>query len=349
MKKVSQNEEIDLIAIFLEVWKRKFVVVRITGVCILIGLIIALTSPEEYRSSSTLIPEITGESSLGGSLGGLASLAGVNLGGMSANEGMNPGLYRKVAQSTSFLTHLMKQEFYFQRIGSKISLYEYAIEYQRTSLVAKVMAAPRAILSWFKPESKRQSIPDYSVILLTAEEEAVVEDLMSRILVTMDWDLFIVTIDVEMQDAFVAAQVVEFTRDYITQYVTDYSVSKSQSQLEFVESQFQIRKEEFEDIQNELAIFRDENQFASTAKARSQEERLNSKYSLALTVYNQLAQQVETIKLQINENTPVFTVLDPARVPLKKSKPRRILILFISGILGIFFGVGVVLVQQLKV
>ena len=74
----------------------------------------------------------------------------------------------------------------------------------------------------------------------------------------MDWDLNVVTVEAEMQDARVAAEVAEYTQDYITEYVKAYSVAKGMEQLKFVEQQFQVKKEDFEIIQMKLARFRDQ-------------------------------------------------------------------------------------------
>ena len=67
-------------------------------------------------------------------------------------------------------------------------------------------------------------------------------------------------------------------------------------------------------------------------------ERLESEYQLAFSVYSELAKQVETQKIQVKENTPVFAVLQDAVVPLEKSNTSKIMILFIWSFLGLILG-----------
>ncbi|MDZ7808047.1 MAG: hypothetical protein U5K71_13160 [Gracilimonas sp.] len=60
-----------------------------------------------------------------------------------------------------------------------------------------------------------------------------------------------------------------------------------------------------------LADFRDSNQGALTNRARTQEQQLQSEYDLAFNLYNGLTQEYEQAKLRVQEETPVFKVLQP--------------------------------------
>ena len=142
-----------------------------------------------------------------------------------------------------------------------------------------------------------------------------------------------------MQDPMVAAQITTFTKDYITNYVTKYSLSKSNDQLDFINEQYLEKKAAFNRAQLALASFRDNNINVTTAKARTEEERLQSEYNLAFNIYNQIAQQRESIKMQLNDNKPVFTVLEPVKIPNRKSKPNTLITLLMTTFLGVFISV----------
>jgi uncharacterized protein involved in exopolysaccharide biosynthesis len=152
-----------------------------------------------------------------------------------------------------------------------------------------------------------------------------------------------------MQDPLVSAQIAQFTQKYITQYATTYSISKSKEQLSFIELQCNERRVEFEQTQLNLAQFRDRNRNINTSQAKSEEERLQSEYNLAFNVYNQLAQQRETIRLKVNENTPIFTVLEPARIPVEESKPKKLIILIAFFFGSIFLGIFIILGKNILV
>lgn len=349
---IVKDDEIDLVELVRVFWSKRKFLIKLTSVFFLSGVLIAFTTPNSYRTSCTLIPEaMNSQSPISGSLGGLASLAGIDLGGVTGEGAtINPGLYRSIAQSTPFLYDLMYQEFYFNDLNSRITLYDYYFDHYKLSIFQRILLSPVHLISFFKSSEeglKSVSKEDSPIVSLTKDEKIIGENLAGAILVTMDWELNVVTIEVEMQDPVVAAEVAEFTRKYITNYVIDYSLTKSNKQLEFVEKQYISSQKDFELVQLMLANFRDRNKNINTAKAQSELEKLQSEYNLAFNIYNQLAQQREQIKLQRNENTPVFTVLEPVKIPVEKSSPKRVLILVLFTFVGIITSVGLVTVKSI--
>ena len=97
----NQNEEIDLIELIKKVWNAKWFVLKTTLVCLLIGVFVAIFSKKQYTATTMVIPQ-TSSGSVLGSLGGLAAMAGINLGGAKDGEVIVPKLYPKIAQSIPF-------------------------------------------------------------------------------------------------------------------------------------------------------------------------------------------------------------------------------------------------------
>lgn len=326
--------------------KKRLLLIYIT-ITMLFGLLIAFTTPKEYKVVAKFIHESPGTSKGLSNLSGLASLAGVSISGSQDERGINPGLYMQVAKTTPFLLQLMSQEFYFTELGKEISLYDYELNYKETSLLDGIVSIPMRIIGIFKSGVKKDLITDKEfnngIWIVSKDQEKVASNLREEITVSMDWELNIVSIEVEIQDPRVAAEVASFTSNYIKEFVRNYAISKSKKQLEFAINEFESKKLNFEKAQRELAQFRDRNQNMSTARASSQEELFQSKYDIAFNVYNQLAQQVENIKIQMNEVLPVFTILEPIKVPSVESTPNKKLIVIAFSFLGFMIGVGVVL------
>jgi len=341
----SKQGEIDLIELVKLVWASKRYVAGVAGIFLVLGTFIAFTSPKEYVTSTTLIPESMGaEGLLSGSLGNLASLAGVNIGDAQGTQSINPALYKSIAGSTPFLLGLMSQKFYFENLQKELTLYSYINEYKESSMLFTIVGFPFRLLGLLKSDVEGTKIAKANKLLsLTKDELKVLKELKGRVSVNMDWDLNVVTIEAEMQDPIVAAEIAQYTQTYITEYVKSYMVAKGMEQLSFIENQLEISKNDFENIQMKFATFRDANKYVNTAKAKSEEERLQSEYNIAFNVYNQLAQQRETIKFQINVNTPVFTVLEPVSIPVEKSSPKRGLIMVGFTFIGILVGVTIIL------
>jgi uncharacterized protein involved in exopolysaccharide biosynthesis len=75
-------------------------------------------------------------------------------------------------------------------------------------------------------------------------------------------------------------------------------------------------------------------------------ERLESEYQISFAVFTELAKQLENSRIQVKEETPVFSIIEPISVPIESFKPKRKQILMIWLFLGIILGIGLVFGKQ---
>ncbi|MEX2474391.1 Wzz/FepE/Etk N-terminal domain-containing protein [Marinobacter sp.] len=111
------DDEIDLRELFAVVWHGKWWIIAISLLFALGSIAYALAKPDIYTANATLAPA-TGEDGgnlgkLAGQFGGLASMAGINLGGGSASKTV---IAKEVLQSRIFLTK------FIQRHGLAVAL-----------------------------------------------------------------------------------------------------------------------------------------------------------------------------------------------------------------------------------
>ena len=87
---LPQDDEIDLRELASAIWQGKWIILCITALFAAASVFYALSLPNEYKSTAILAPASTSSSSalsnLAGQFGGLASLAGVNLGGSDGGD-----------------------------------------------------------------------------------------------------------------------------------------------------------------------------------------------------------------------------------------------------------------------
>jgi len=110
------DDEIDLRELFATLWRGKWIIVLTTLVFAAAGVGYALYKPNIYQSSVLVAPaqeEGGGLSGLASQFGGLASLAGINLGSGGSNQTV---IAKEVLQSRAFLTN------FFHRHGMEIPL-----------------------------------------------------------------------------------------------------------------------------------------------------------------------------------------------------------------------------------
>ena len=68
---------------------------------------------------------------------------------------------------------------------------------------------------------------------------------------------------------------------------------------------------------------------------RAEQVRLENEMNLAYQVYTSVAQQLQIAEAKVQEITPVYTIVEPATIPVKASKPSKAMIL-----IGVIFLTG---------
>ena len=339
-----EDDEIDLIEVAKTIWNNRKIIYKTVGVFFILGLLIAFLSPVEYESETILLPEIDDQQMMGGSAGKLlqqfGGLAGISLDNMQTST-ISPNLYPEILKSSPFLLHLMEQPVYFSKEDTTVAVYHYFTEIHRPSifglLLKYTIGLPGQIKKSFSKDGEVKNIRQDGSIRMTREQKELAEQLVDRIKINLDEQTQAVTVTSEMPDPEAAAAVNKIATQYLTDFVTNYRINKVKQNLEFIQERYDDTKERFEKAQNALANFRDRNVIITTARARTEEERLNTEFNLAFNVYSTLAQQLEQTKIKVQEETPVFNVLEPVKVPLEKSSPKRGLIVIITCMIGILF------------
>lgn len=223
-------------------------------------------------------------------------------------------------------------------------------EYQRFSLgktiVKYTIGLPGVILKAIRgeqPEPEFSGSAENQIQSLSKDEKKCIDILKDKINLNLNEKDGYVQLSVDMPDAWSAAQLAERVQVLLQKYITEFKIEKVQSNLDFVQGRYDEAKRDFEQVQEERAIFRDANKNLISAKAQTEQEKLDTRYNLTLSIYTELAKQLEQAKIQVKETTPVFTIVDPVTVPIERSKPKRALICILFTFLGGFAGIGLVL------
>ena len=89
----TNEQEIDLIELAKRLWGERKFLFKCCGVAIVVGLVVAFSIPKEYSTTVKLAPETSDPSKKMGNLGGLAAMAGINLGSSAGSDAISPDLY----------------------------------------------------------------------------------------------------------------------------------------------------------------------------------------------------------------------------------------------------------------
>lgn len=348
------NEEygIDLVEILKKLWNNRKLIIIITIAFSVLGFVVAISTSNIYTASCTMVPQ-TGQKSTGGSLGGLAAMAGINLGNLSSGELLSPTVYPKIMTNINFQKEIIYSKFHFNDVKEPITLYDYYTldKYQKFSLLKIIkkytIGLPGVILGAIKGDQKDINQSDNSSLQsFTSKEKDVVKIVNSNLsLIVNNKDGF-VSIIANMPEPLLAAELVHKGQELLQKYITEFKIEKVASNLRFVEKSYDEAKKNFELKQSELARFRDSNKSFTSAVAKTQEEKLMSEYTLLLGIYTELSKQKEQAKISVTETTPILTVIEPVFVPFEKSKPNRVMMIFVFSIFGLLVGIGLILAAQ---
>ena len=332
----SSQEEIDLLELALKVWGERKFVLKACGYAVLIGLVIAFSIPREYTANAMIAPELSDNKTTGG-LSSLAAMAGFNLNATSTADAIYPDLYPDIVTSTPFITGLFNVQVKDLDEEVDTTLYCYLNEHQRVPWWTLITSAPFKALGWvislFTEEEKEDAILD--PFHLTKEEADIAKELSERITVSVDKKTGVTTLSVTMQDARISACLTDTVVRRLQDYITEYRTTKARQDFQFQEKLFERKKKEYEKAQENYAKFADANKNIILLSYRAEQERLENEMRLAYQVYTSVAQQLQMAEAKVQEITPVYTIIEPATIPIKASKPRKTRML-----LGIVFLTG---------
>ena len=343
------EDEIDIVELLKKVYKEKKLIFKYSIISAIVGVVFALFQPNKYTASTTFIPQLSSDVKTGASsLSGLASLAGINLGGIEGSSEFPPTLYPQVVESVPFRLDLLSSNI--QVNNEEITLRDYFLENKNSfNLLGTVkkytIGLPSLILNYFRNDEKSLSNTS-SIYSLTEEDHALFEKLSQVFSLSVNSKEGFITMSFNDKNKKVAAQVAQTAETLLQEKIIEFKIKSSKELLDFTTNQYNEKKNIFEKLQDERAIFVDKNINISSSLFKNKISRIESELNIAETVVQQLASQVEQAKLQVNKDTPVFTTIKPVTVPFEKSAPSRISLIIIFLFLGFVLSSGYILIRE---
>ncbi len=324
--KTTENDvlEIDWIGIIRQLIAIRKKLYKAAAIGLVIGIVIAFSIPKKYTVSVTLSPEVSGGNS-GSS--GLASMAASFLGANVASnspDALNATLAPDIVASTPFLLELLDAPVASQdkRIDTTFTAY---LEKQKSSWMSYVLKAPgmaidgiKSLFSNEKEEAPKDSIQE-GTIELNEEDAAKISSLRQLISIGADKKTGIITLTVTLQDPKVTATMADTVVSKLQQYIIAYRTRKAKEDCEYLEKLYKERQQEYYDAQRHYAHYVDANSDMVFQSTMAERERLQNDMNLAYQVYSQVAQQLQVARAKVQEEKPVFAVVEPAVVPLQPS------------------------------
>lgn len=335
----EQYEEIDIMELLHKLVKERRFILKWCCVAAVVGLVIGFSIPKEYTVTSKLAPEVVNRSSSG--LSSLAGMVGINLGGASTSDAVSPDLYPEIVSSIPFVTDLFSVPVEFKHKGDSVrtDVYNYYKEYTRAPWWGYVLSAPMKAVGWGMSlfRGKSEKIEGYATInpeALTPEQAAIVKAIKADFSVVVDKKTSVITITETAQNPRVALKLSEVIIKRLQDHITEYRTGKSRRDVEYYEKIYAEAKTDYFEAQQRYANYVDANQMLVRQSVKTEQERLQNEMELSFQIYNSAAQQLQVAKAKVQMETPVFTVLNPPTLPLRPSKPSKMMTLVSCIFLG---------------
>lgn len=334
MSDIDKDSEINLLELAKKLWTKKRFILKWSLLGLVIGIIIAFSIPKEY--TTTVVLTTDSKTSLSGSMGMLASMAGINLGSNLDGSTFSPELYPDILNSTPFIQGLLNINVIDNKENINTTLYNYINNEQKVAWWSYVSKIPKALggLISSKEDTQVASLENNSRVI-TKEKLGVIKTLQSAFIISTDKKTGISTVEVTMQSPQISAYLADTLTSYLQEYIIKQRTQKARTDLDNAEELYEDAKINYYKAQENLATFTDKNLNVVSAKFKIHQDRLQNEANLAYNVYTQMAQQVQMNKIKVQDNTPVFTIIQPAVEPFTPSKPSKKLTVIVFLLLSV--------------
>ena len=341
----KKESPIDFGKLFRDLMKHKKLYIKVLSITALIAVIYSLSLPNFYKCVVKLSPELSNRRTTN-SLSSLASSFGVNISGVMGNstEALFPTLYPELMNSVDFKTSLFPVLVTIEgnkKKGEKsetMTYYDYLKDRQKRPWWSVVRGAVFGLFKSKKDDSEIEHKVD--PFRLTKQQTAIAKAIDKKVVCDVDKKTMLITITVSDQNPVICATMADSVMKRLQNFITDYRTNKARVDLEYNRKLYGETKARYDKARRLYAEFADSNQDIILQTVRQRQTELENEMQLQYNAYTQVATQLIAAEAKVQEETPAFTTLQSATVPVKKAGPRWTLRCFVLLFLA-FFGTTV--------
>lgn len=331
--KEEHLKQIDVVAIAKEMKKHKKQYLIALPVTFVLSCLLILCVPRYYTSTAKLAPEISSFSS--SSLGDIASSFGFDIGGNSANgDAIFPELYPELIESNDFMVGMFDVKVKSKDGSINTTYYDYLATKRQTPWWTKAYNSVKQLFDTpdSTPVSKNGKVNPFQ---LTRRQDQIARLMSKNIKCDIDKKNYVISITVEDQDPLICATIADTVQTKLQDFITAYRTKKAKKDLEYYKKLSSDAKSKYERIRQQYGSYSDANQDVVLESYRLKANDMENEMQLLYNTYTSLQAQVQQAQAKLLMQTPAFTTLQSASVPLKPAGPKRML--FVLGMTFIAF------------
>ena len=221
------DDGIDLRELFLVLWEGKTLITIVTGLAAIVSVVVALAMPNIYQSTAILAPKSDGGtgglSRLASQYGGLASLAGINLGGVGGDGMTKSAIALEKMKSLSFFSQHLYEDLLVDLMAFE------SWDPSTRQLIYDDEVYDVASKKWLrKVDPPRQSRP--------SDQEAH-KEFVELVSISEDKQTGLISVSVEHESPDIAKQWVELIVGRVSEDLRSKDIREAEESIKFLEAQ----------------------------------------------------------------------------------------------------------------
>ena len=333
----NNSKEFDLLAIIRHILNNKLSLIVWLVLFTILGITYALNKEKSYTATVTLAPEAT---SMGMSQG-LSSIAGslgIDLASKKNDvDAIYPEIYPEIFASSDFIIKLFDIPVLPKDSTTYKSYYKHIVQDHKIPFWTYYI---ESFINNFQKKEKEEPLTEkVNPTRLTKQQNKAYEQIRHNIECQLNKGTNLINISVTDVDPQIAATIADTLQQRLQQYITAYRTKKARKDYNYAEKLNNETKLIYIKAREAYSEYADANTDVTLETIKAKLEDLENEMQLKYNNYTQTQQQMLQAKERIQENTPAFTIIQQATIPLKPSSTPRTFMVLGFIITGLFVDV----------
>ncbi|MGA9407771.1 MAG: hypothetical protein WBW71_11630 [Bacteroidota bacterium] len=266
-----------------------------------------------YDSTIMILPDYGNKTDIASGLGGLASLAALS----GLGEATLPLIYESISTSETVLNNVIYKKYKTEKFADSVNLIQY---YEIEATVAETKES-------VEREKFVRMVKYFNSSILDMDD-----DRLSQIL----------SIRIRTPEPRLSMEIANTLVSELDKYVREQRKSYASEQRFYIEKRIDQVKDSLSAAEDSLKNFQQSNRTIDQSPELILEQaRQERNVEILQSVYLELSQQLELVKIEEIKDVPILNVLENAQDPVMKKGPRRFLIfliiVFFTGMISLVY------------
>lgn len=326
MNETNNSNTIDIKAMFQLLWDRRKVFYWVLPITFVVSSALILCVPRYYTCKVVLAPELQ-SSGTNGSLQALASSFGFNTNNMTGTDALYPMIYPDIVSSPDFLVTLFDKQISTADGEYSGTYYNYILSqtkapfWERWKGKLLGLIAPKSKEVVFHSSGKK----GFDVFCMNMMQWKAILYMQDNIKCSVDKKTEIITLNITVQDPLVCAMVADSVCTALQAFITEYRTVKYRTDLNYYQEVMEDAWQEYQEASEKYIRYADSHSGIQLEQYRLKARNLETEMQLKQSAYTSFQKQYLATQARLQENTPVFTLIQSASIPLKPAGPRRVM------------------------